>query len=135
MQACGVYVDEDYTRVERRVARPGEPEDLRARRKRRQRHAQVRGHIKVGGEDDVGVGHEHAAYGEAARRELRREGGRVRRFSSLCGGLPAPECAFSANPFGYKFSWSPAGELHTHTRARARGARARTCTRPRATCL
>lgn len=36
--------------------------------------------------------------------------GRVVRFSSLCGGLPAPEAAGS-NPLGYKFSWSPKGVL------------------------
>eukprot|EP00931_Biecheleriopsis_adriatica_P048173 TRINITY_DN27833_c0_g1_i1.p1 TRINITY_DN27833_c0_g1~~TRINITY_DN27833_c0_g1_i1.p1 ORF type:complete len:1140 (+),score=250.85 TRINITY_DN27833_c0_g1_i1:57-3422(+) len=37
-------------------------------------------------------------------------GGEVLRFSSLCGGLPAPEAAGS-NPIGYKFSWSPRGVL------------------------
>jgi len=36
--------------------------------------------------------------------------GRVKRFSSLCGGLPAPEAAGSS-PLGYKFSWSPKGVL------------------------
>jgi len=36
--------------------------------------------------------------------------GRVVGFSSLCGGLPAPEAAGS-NPLGYKFSWSPKGVL------------------------
>jgi len=37
----------------------------------------------------------------------------VKGFSSICGGLPAPECAYSnGNPFGYKFSWSPMGVLH-----------------------
>ena len=39
--------------------------------------------------------------------EVRDQGGRVTAFSSLCGGLPAPEAA--DNPLGYKFSWSPAG--------------------------
>ena len=38
-----------------------------------------------------------------------RAGGRVARFSSYCGGLPAPEA--NTNPFGYKFSWSPRGVL------------------------
>ena len=38
------------------------------------------------------------------------DGGRVASFSSLCGGLPAPEAA-STTPLGYKFSWSPAGVL------------------------
>lgn len=36
--------------------------------------------------------------------------GRVLGFSSLCGGLPAPEAAGSS-PLGYKFSWSPKGVL------------------------
>lgn len=38
------------------------------------------------------------------------EGGVVNGFTSVCGGLPAPEAA-ADNPFGYKFSWSPAGVL------------------------
>ena len=37
------------------------------------------------------------------------EGGTVTSFSSVCGGLPAPEAA--NNPLGYKFSWSPRGAL------------------------
>lgn len=36
-------------------------------------------------------------------------GGRITRFVSWCGGLPAPEA--NTNPFGYKFSWSPRGVL------------------------
>merc|ERR1719181_465346 len=40
--------------------------------------------------------------------EAKAKGGRVLSFSSLCGGLPAPEAAGSS-PIGYKFSWSPAG--------------------------
>eukprot|EP00301_Raphidiophrys_heterophryoidea_P005098 c12175_g1_i1.p1 GENE.c12175_g1_i1~~c12175_g1_i1.p1 ORF type:complete len:1027 (-),score=258.83 c12175_g1_i1:170-3250(-) len=36
-------------------------------------------------------------------------GGRVVGFSSVCGGLPAPEAA--NNPLAYKFSWSPRGVL------------------------
>jgi saccharopine dehydrogenase (NADP+, L-glutamate forming) len=36
-------------------------------------------------------------------------GGKVVRFSSYCGGLPALEA--NTNPFGYKFSWSPRGVL------------------------
>ncbi|KAF0701600.1 Aste57867_7973 [Aphanomyces stellatus] len=35
--------------------------------------------------------------------------GTIRRFSSVCGGLPAPEAA--DNPIGYKFTWSPLGAL------------------------
>jgi alpha-aminoadipic semialdehyde synthase len=36
-------------------------------------------------------------------------GGVVRSFTSVCGGLPAPEAA--TNPLGYKFSWAPRGAL------------------------
>lgn len=39
----------------------------------------------------------------------RANGGRVRFFTSYCGGLPAP--ADNDNPFGYKFSWAPRGVL------------------------
>ncbi|PIE61739.1 MAG: saccharopine dehydrogenase [Desulfobacterales bacterium] len=35
------------------------------------------------------------------------EGGKIKQFYSICGGLPAPAC--NDNPFGYKFSWSPKG--------------------------
>jgi len=44
-------------------------------------------------------------------------GGRIRAFTSACGGLPAPDA--NDNPWGYKFSWSPLGVL------RACGASAR----------
>jgi hypothetical protein len=37
-------------------------------------------------------------------------GGVVTSFTSNCGGLPSPEVA-STTPFGYKFSWSPAGVI------------------------
>ncbi|MBI5219619.1 MAG: saccharopine dehydrogenase NADP-binding domain-containing protein [Bacteroidia bacterium] len=33
--------------------------------------------------------------------------GKIEEFYSICGALPAPECA--DNPFKYKFSWSPKG--------------------------
>ncbi len=36
-------------------------------------------------------------------------GGSIEKFWSLCGALPAPECA--DNPMGYKFTWSPEGVL------------------------
>lgn len=39
--------------------------------------------------------------------EVHDKGGKVRHFTSFCGGLPAPED--NDNPFGYKFSWSPKG--------------------------
>ncbi|RHY35266.1 hypothetical protein DYB32_000236 [Aphanomyces invadans] len=41
--------------------------------------------------------------------EVQAKNGRVVSFSSVCGGLPAPEAA--DNPIGYKFSWSPRGVL------------------------
>lgn len=40
---------------------------------------------------------------------VQAKGGRVAKFISWCGGLPAPEA--NTNPFGYKFSWSPRGVL------------------------
>jgi len=39
--------------------------------------------------------------------EIHGKGGKLERFISYCGGLPAPEA--NDNPFGYKFSWSPRG--------------------------
>eukprot|EP00750_Incisomonas_marina_P003937 INCI13427.10.p1 GENE.INCI13427.10~~INCI13427.10.p1 ORF type:complete len:1071 (+),score=195.88 INCI13427.10:193-3405(+) len=41
--------------------------------------------------------------------EARANGETVTSFSSICGGLPAPDAA--GNPLGYKFSWNPAGVL------------------------
>lgn len=41
--------------------------------------------------------------------KVKGQGGRIREFTSWCGGLPAPEA--NDNPFGYKFSWSPRGVL------------------------
>ncbi|KAF2828259.1 Saccharopine dehydrogenase [Ophiobolus disseminans] len=40
---------------------------------------------------------------------IHAQGGKVRKFYSYCGGIPAPECA--DNPLGFKFSWSPRGAL------------------------
>jgi alpha-aminoadipic semialdehyde synthase len=40
---------------------------------------------------------------------VQSRGGAVTAFSSVCGGLPAPEAA--NNPLGYKWSWSPRGAL------------------------
>lgn len=37
------------------------------------------------------------------------KGGEIKKFYSICGALPAPECA--DNPMGYKFSWSPRGVI------------------------
>ena len=41
--------------------------------------------------------------------DLKAKGAKIVSFSSVCGGLPAPEAA--NNPLGYKFSWSPRGAL------------------------
>ncbi|KAG7345160.1 saccharopine dehydrogenase [Nitzschia inconspicua] len=41
--------------------------------------------------------------------EIKDRGGHVTSFSSVCGGLPAPEAA--DNPLRYKFSWSPRGVI------------------------
>lgn len=41
--------------------------------------------------------------------DVHDRGGRIVAFRSFCGGLPAPEA--NDNPFGYKFSWSPAGVI------------------------
>lgn len=46
---------------------------------------------------------------------VRAKGGRLTALRSCCGGLPAPEA--NTNPFGYKFSWSPAGVLVAMTGA------------------
>jgi alpha-aminoadipic semialdehyde synthase len=43
----------------------------------------------------------------------RQQGGKVTAFTSVCGGLPAPEA--SDNPLGYRFSWSPRGVLSAAT--------------------
>lgn len=41
--------------------------------------------------------------------QITQGGGKVEKFVSFCGGLPAPE--WSGNPLRYKFSWSPRGVL------------------------
>ena len=41
--------------------------------------------------------------------DVHSRGGEVTCFSSVCGGLPAPEAA--NNPLLYKFSWSPMGVI------------------------
>ena len=41
--------------------------------------------------------------------DIQSRGGVVKHFSSVCGGLPAPEAA--NNPLLYKFSWSPMGVM------------------------
>jgi alpha-aminoadipic semialdehyde synthase len=46
--------------------------------------------------------------------EIRRDGGVVTSYVSLCGALPQPEN--SDGPMGYKFSWSPRGVLSAATR-------------------
>ncbi|MHA2272067.1 MAG: saccharopine dehydrogenase C-terminal domain-containing protein [Candidatus Hodarchaeales archaeon] len=42
--------------------------------------------------------------------EVHAKGGQIESFESYCGGLPAPDNAWT-NPFGYKLSWSPRGVL------------------------
>ena len=42
-------------------------------------------------------------------RKIRARGGRVERFLSVCGGVPAT--AANTNPWGYKFSWFPRAVL------------------------
>ncbi|MFQ5979835.1 MAG: saccharopine dehydrogenase C-terminal domain-containing protein [Candidatus Heimdallarchaeota archaeon] len=42
--------------------------------------------------------------------EVHAKGGEIEAFESYCGGLPAPDNAWT-NPFGYKLSWSPRGVL------------------------
>lgn len=41
--------------------------------------------------------------------DIRKRGGKIKEFVSVCGGLPAPDS--NNNPYGYKFSWSPKGVL------------------------
>lgn len=41
--------------------------------------------------------------------DVHARGGEITSFSSVCGGLPAPESA--NNPMLYKFSWSPMGVM------------------------
>ncbi|KAL7926933.1 Saccharopine dehydrogenase [Trichoderma austrokoningii] len=55
---------------------------------------------------DPGIDH---LYAVKTIDEVHQAGGRILRFLSYCGGLPAPEA--SDNPLGYKFSWSSRGVL------------------------
>ncbi|CAK9013326.1 Alpha-aminoadipic semialdehyde synthase (cAt-LKR/SDH) (LKR/SDH) [Includes: Lysine ketoglutarate reductase (LKR) [Durusdinium trenchii] len=55
---------------------------------------------------DPGMDHMSAM---AVIDQIHESGGKVHSFTSVCGGLTAPEAA--NNPFGYKFSWSPRGVL------------------------
>lgn len=55
---------------------------------------------------DPGIDH---LYAVKMIDEVHAKGGKVKKFLSYCGGLPAPEC--SGNPLGYKFSWSSRGVL------------------------
>ncbi len=41
--------------------------------------------------------------------QVKEKGGKVLKFSSWCGGLPAPDAALE--PLRYKFSWSPEGVI------------------------
>ena len=62
------------------------------------------GYLQVGA--DPGIDHFLAM---RCFDEVHTGGGKVEKFISYCGGLPAPEA--SDNPLGYKFSWSPRGVL------------------------
>ncbi len=55
---------------------------------------------------DPGIDH---LYAVKAIDDIHAAGGKVKSFTSYCGGLPAPEAA--DNPLGYKFSWSSRGVL------------------------
>ena len=55
---------------------------------------------------DPGIDH---LYAMKTITEAHARGAKVRKFTSYCGGLPAPEA--SNNPLGYKFSWSARGVL------------------------
>ncbi|KAF8988176.1 Saccharopine dehydrogenase-domain-containing protein [Cyathus striatus] len=55
---------------------------------------------------DPGIDH---LYAVKMIDEVHAKGGKIKKFLSYCGGLPAPECA--SNPLGYKFSWSSRGVL------------------------
>ncbi|KAL8994392.1 MAG: hypothetical protein Q9169_005627 [Polycauliona sp. 2 TL-2023] len=55
---------------------------------------------------DPGIDH---LYAVKTIDEVHKAGGKIKSFLSYCGGLPAPEA--SANPLGYKFSWSARGML------------------------
>ncbi|TFK21590.1 spermidine synthase [Coprinopsis marcescibilis] len=55
---------------------------------------------------DPGIDH---LYAVKTIDEVHAKGGKIKKFLSYCGGLPAPEC--SNNPLGYKFSWSSRGVL------------------------
>ncbi|KKF95419.1 Saccharopine dehydrogenase [NADP(+) L-glutamate-forming] [Ceratocystis platani] len=55
---------------------------------------------------DPGIDH---LYAVKTIEEVHAAGGKIIKFLSFCGGLPAPE--HSDNPLGYKFSWSSRGVL------------------------
>ena len=52
---------------------------------------------------DPGIDHMSAA---RTIEGIRKEGGKVRSFRSICGALPSAEA--NTNPWGYKLSWAPA---------------------------
>ncbi|KAM0037320.1 putative oxidoreductase [Helianthus debilis subsp. tardiflorus] len=43
--------------------------------------------------------------------EAHAQGGKIRSFTSNCGGIPSPAAA--NNPLAYKFSWNPAGAIRS----------------------
>lgn len=60
---------------------------------------------------DPGIDHMSAV---SFIRETQAQGGVIKGFYSWCGAIPAAEA--NTNPFGYKFSWSPADLLNTARR-------------------
>ena len=64
--------------------------------------------VSVLGEMGLDPGMDHMS-AMAVIDKARAQGAKIDSFSSLCGGLPAPEAA--NNPLRYKFSWSPQGVL------------------------
>ena len=42
---------------------------------------------------------------------VRAQGGTIKSFSSVCGGLASPDALEADNPLQYKFSWSPRGVI------------------------
>lgn len=64
--------------------------------------------ISIINEAGLDPGLDHMSAMDCINR-IKEHGGQVTSFSSVCGGLPAPEAA--DNPLGYKFSWAPRGVL------------------------
>jgi saccharopine dehydrogenase-like NADP-dependent oxidoreductase len=68
----------------------------------------VAAHIVILNESGLDPGIDHMSAKKMIDEAI-AAGGTITGFTSVCGGLPAPEAA--NNPLGYKFSWSPRGAL------------------------